>query len=744
MFGWRSRREKLLEEIESHLDMATQQNIEAGMPPDQAKQAAKKRFGNVLLAAERSRSVWGAVWLENLLRDIRYAWRSLSAAPGYSLTLVSTLALGLGSVTVMLAIIQSVLLLPVNLPHPERLVQVYAEGQIRGITSSQHALSYAAIDALRREARCFADLSGYNTMVLPVKTETGARVNPLMEVTPDFFQTLGVPAQAGRLIQPADANTQVVVVSDRFWRSQMRGSPRAIGEAITISGRQWTVIGILPATFHAPGMTGGQVVFLPISAGQSGQDIFKIESAAVIARLKDGISLPQARAEAQSIFQHSGRNYAEQQRRLGMRSYQQLVTGEMQRLLWTLLGAALVLLLIACANAGNLQIGRSTSRMTEMNVRSALGAGLGRLMQQLLTENILASLLGAVLGSGLAFVIITGVRRAYAGKYPRFEDITVHPLLLCASCALAVAVGILASLAPTLKICSHVTGSSTSRNATQRLLLPGLLVATQVALTCMLLATSGLFVCTLRSLQNVKLGFNPKGVTTLVLMPENQQQNPQISHAIEIGLLHRFEALPGVQSVTMQSAIPFSHYDMTLHGATEVVGWPFHQGDFAYFSFVSTNFVQASGIHLLRGRGFVPADESSGMIVALVNEAFAGAFLNGRQPLGASLQFHRDPGETEADIPFAQPMTIVGVVQNEVKGGRSRSTIPAHGLPRRSVFARVLFSECGIQHERAICRALKPARSYPGSQVAYRRQARRSDHGGDEPETDGEEYLAIA
>lgn len=669
MFGWQNRRKQLLDEIETHIEIETEQNIEAGMRPELARQAAKKKFGNVLASVEQSRRIWGAVWLENLLRDIRYAARSLSAVPGYTAALVSTLALGLGSVTAMLAIVQSVLLRPVDLPHPEQLVQLYAEDGAKGVSVSARAISYAGIDALRRDAHSFAGVSGYNTMALPVKTADGARVDPLMEVTPGFFQTLGVSARFGRLIGPEDDTAQAAVVSDRFWRDRLHGDAKAVGAAVTISGRQWTVVGILPEGFHAPGMTGAAAIFLPISLDRSRKDVFKVESAMVIGRLKPGVSQQQARAEAQSILAHFGGTEVEKQRVVRMRTYQELVTGGVQRPLWALLGAALVLLLISCANAANLQIGRTASRMTEITVRSALGAGMGRLLQQLVIENVLVSLLGSALGAGFSFIVTAAMRHAYANKYARFDEIAIHPEQMFAACALAVVVGILSSIAPGFSIRRRITSRLNARSMTPKSRLSEFLVAIQVALTCLLLVISGLFVRTLRSLENVQVGFDPRGVTTLVLMPENQRQDPQLSREIETRLLHSFENLPGVQSVTMQSEIPFSNYNISLHGSTEVAGRSFQKGDSAYYSFVSTKFIKTSGIRLLDGRGFAQEDESSGTIVALVNEAFVKMFLNGRQAIGTTIKFHRDPGETDADLPFVKPMSIVGVVQNELQGG---------------------------------------------------------------------------
>ena len=268
-------------------------------------------------------------------------------------------------------------------------------------------------------------------------------------------------------------------------------------------------------------------------------------------------------------------------------------------------------------------------------------------MQQLVAEIVLVSLISAALAGGLAFIAVRAVRHAYANRYPRFDELTVHALVLCAVCLLAIVVGVVASVAPALSIRRETRRHLTARSATRKSRAPGLLVAIQVALTCVLLVTSGLFVRTLRSLQDVKLGFDPRGVTTLVLMPVNPQQDPQLSRSIETQLLHRFENLPGIQSVTTQTELPFSSYNVSLKGTTDVAGRPFQKGDSAFYSFVSTNFVKTSGIKLLQGRAFAPGDESSGEIVALVNEAFVKMFLGGREPLGTTIKFHRDPGDKD-------------------------------------------------------------------------------------------------
>lgn len=669
MFGWGRRRERLLQEFEDHIESETAENIEAGMSPEEARRAARRKFGNTLVATEDAREVWGWVWLERLAQDVRYAVRSLRGAPAYTAALVCTLALGLACVTTMVAIVDSILLRPVALPEAAQLVQVYSQDDASGMTASAHALAYPTIDTLRRNARSFAGVAGYNTMVHPVRTGDDVRVTPIVEVTPDLFSLMGLEAKLGRLVTPKDTDRQVAVVSEGFWRERMHEDARAVGSTIYVAGKLRTVIGVLPSGARVAPGTGEVIVYLPVVLNAKGEDEFGIESASTIARLKPGVTKQQALADAESVFAHAPRKYGEKQRHVALRSYQKLVVGEMERPLLSLLGGVGVLLLIACANAANLQIGRAANRMPEMQVRSALGAGFWRLLQQMMTESVLVSLAGSVLGAGIAYAAVGMVRRTYGGDFARFDELAVRPTVLLAMAVLALLVGVAATVAPMLSIYRGIHAQFSAKNMTRPSRLPGMLVALQVALTCVLLVISGLFVRTLQSLENVRLGFDLRGVTTMILMPVDRAQPPERSRELEIELLHHFETLPGIQSVTMQTEIPFSTYNMTLDGTTEVEGRPFHKGDDAFYTLVSTNFVKTSGIRLLQGRGFALSDESTSAMVVLVNEAFMKKYLAGREVMGAQLHFHREPGDKDADLPFVQAMTVVGVVENEVQGG---------------------------------------------------------------------------
>jgi putative ABC transport system permease protein len=566
----------------------------------------------------------------------------------------------------MLAIVNSVLLRPVALPRPEQLAVLLRE--VHG--TKEYSFSFQQIRALNDQSKLLSAVSGYDSMPRPVSTSDGSRIALVTRVSPNFFRMLDVQARYGRVLTDADSGAPVVVVNYAFWRERLHSDQRAVGSTIEVVGEQRTIIGVIPQGVHFPQSLDGPEVYTPKPMTSQVQDGDLNDSAWVAARLKPGVSIQQAQQEARSVFAHFHDGNDADRGTLLLQPYESYLTGDVRPALLALLGGGAILLLIACGNATNLQIVRATGRIAEMNVRSALGASFGRLIQQIATESVTVSLLGAGLGIGLAYGAVSAIRGAYGQQFARFDELTVHPAVLLACALLAVLVGALASLAPSLNILRHasITGISSTRTIT-RSRIPGALVAAQIALTCVLLVVTGLFVRTFHSLQSVDLGFDPHGVTSLVLMPENPHQNAEVSRELDGRLLDRFATLPGVVAATMQSSVPFSNFNVEMNGGTEVNGRPFSKGDDARYSLVSNNFVRASGMHLIRGRGLLPQDDGSAAVVCLVNEAFAQKYLQGRDPIGASLRFHRNPGDKDADMPIPGSMTVVGVLNNELQGG---------------------------------------------------------------------------
>ena len=468
----------------------------------------------------------------------------------------------------------------------------------------------------------------------------------------------------------ADKAAPVAVVSDAFWRERLRSDPRAIGSTIKVVGEPLTIVGIAPQGIHFPqNLDGPQVYTLEKMISQQ-QDSELNDSVSVAARIRPGVSMQQAQEEARAVFSRLDGASGSDRGALLLQPYRSYLTGEVRPALLSLFGGATILLLIACGNAANLQIARAAGRIPEMNVRSALGASHSRLLQQIVTESVVVSMLGAAFGMLLAYGLVSDIRSVYGQRFPRFDELAIHTSTFFLCALLAAIVGALASIAPALNVLrdAGTFGGASTRTAT-RSRIPGVLVVAQIALTCVLLIVTGLFVRTFHALERVGLGFEPHGVTSMVLMPENPNQSPEVSRELDRRLLERFVALPGVEAAALQSSVPFSNFNIQMDGTTEVNGRTFQEGDSARYSLVSTNFVQGIGMHLLRGRSFLPQDGGNGSVVCLVNEAFVRKFLQGRDPIGTSLRFHRNPGDKDADMPLTGTMTVVGVLNNELQGG---------------------------------------------------------------------------
>jgi putative ABC transport system permease protein len=656
--------EDLDREIALHLALLEEDYQRRGLSHEDAHTAARRDLGGTEQARQAHRDQRSLLWLEYIFQDLRFALRSLRRAPGYAAAVILTLALGLGSVATMLAVVDSVLLRPVSLPHPRQLVMIYGQTGQEGV---QGELSYDQIETLRRHAHSFTGVAGYVSVVKAIGTPDGVRWALLSDITPDFFHVLGVQPERGRLLNADDATRPVVLVSYDFWRDRLHADPHVLGSAIRISGTPRTIVGVLPQGLEFPFGTGAPVVYTPISLRAKAHGVLFTGAALVMARMKPGVSISQALAETRTLLTPHDKTGI-QSRVVTVRSLTRFIAGGLEKPLLALLGGVVILLLIACANAANLQIARATERLPEMQVRSALGASFSRLLQQLLIESLVVSLAGALLGAILAVAATAAIRAAYAERFARFSELAVRPSVLATMTLLALLAGLLASLAPAFSIRRRTVAAATQRTVTPRNRVSGLLVALQIALTCVLLVTCGLFVRTVRALRQIPLGFDPHHVTTLVLMPQDSHQSPVVLRQTATRLLERFQALPGVQAAAMQTTLPFSNYSFSMNGTTDISGRAFHKDDTAFYTVVSSSFVRASGIHLLRGRSFEPQDDSSANILVLVNQAFVRKFIPGRDPLAVTLRMHRDPGDKDSDLPLTQPLTVIGVVQNELQG----------------------------------------------------------------------------
>ncbi len=615
-----------------------------------------------------------------LWQDLKYTLRRLRNAPVYTLTAVLTLGLGLGAVTAMLAIVDSVLIRPVALPHAEQLVHV---GKLtRGV--HEDIFLPRDIEALQSGVKSFASVAAYTSLPSPVTTASGTRVAMNLSVLPGFFDVPGVPARLGRLPSAKEGTLPWAVVSDTFWRETLHGDPHAVGTGITAAGRPLTILGVLPPDFRFPESVNGSFLITPLVLGADGKDANHLNANSEVAvRLRAGVTLAAALSEAKAVYAHLPPVQEYDRGVLTFSPYRDTVVGGFRPALFALLGACSLVLLIACANAGTLQIARANAQLPEIRLRAALGATRRRLFRQVVTESLTVSLVGAGVGLALAAAALHGMRATYSLQFPRFDELAIHPAAFAACASLAVLAGVLAALAPAWAAMQTASGAplSQSTRATRRSRLPGGLVAAQLALTCTLLFAAGLFLRTFLALQAAPLGFNPHGVTELTLMPVNPRESSDAAKQTRERLLGRLGSLPGVEAAASELSLPFSGFNLGVFGAFRITGHPARKGDQTSVSFLSPGYARALGVTLVNGRDFLPNDRAGAQTVGMVNQAFVRRFLPGKPAVGQSLEFVVDATDGMDNRLLKTPVALVGVLPDQLGGSLSEEPDPVLFLP---------------------------------------------------------------
>ena len=641
---------------------------------------------------------------ESTMGDIRYALRGLRNEPGYAVTAVLTLALGLGAVTAMLAVVDSVLLRPVALPHPDRLVVLQEEQTTSGV----YAVSIKDLEALQRDARSFSAIAGYDDMPGPVDAGDGARVEPHTTVTPELFQVAGVAAAQGRLLGASDAHAQNAVVSDEFWRDVMHARRDVIGAVLMVNKLPYTVVGVLPHGFRFPDGVAGPQVFTPIQLDASGKTAYGFDSVSAVARLRPGMSIAVANAELASVWKRIDPKAAKDTR-LVAAGYQQHNTQNERGGLFALLGACVLLLAIACVNLANLQIARYTVRAEAMRVRLALGATRARLLRQMATEGVLLSSFGAGLGLAAAVVLVRVARNVYAQQYAGFERLGLHPLTLLALGGLVLATGLATALVPAWRGLRAPDGAVRLQAArgVARSRMSAWLVVLEIAFTCVLVVTAGLMLRTFRAYLQAPLGFNPDHMTVVTLMPQDMQESVAALKLTEQRVKDAMRVLPGVQAAAQQLSVPFSQFGISFGSSVDFPGTRQKQWNGA-LTLVDPGYLRTMGVHAVDGRGFVASD-AEGAPVLLVNQSFALKYLAGDRAVGRVLQMPSLLPAKSKDMdakPEQVLYRVVGVVPNEVTGRAIETAQPMVYLNCQQVAAEATEGRFFFRDRAGVCGAL--------------------------------------
>jgi putative ABC transport system permease protein len=607
--------------------------------------------------------------MQTLWQDLRYGVRMLMKRPGFALVVALTLGLGIGANTAVFSVVDAVLLKPLPYAEPERLVVIYGGFLASGdkmVASAPEFYDY------REQTQSFDSLGAYlqfSANLAPDGPGEPERVEGGL-VTPEMFSVLKASPFRGRVFLPEEAQDGrdgVVVLSYSLWQRRFAGDGGIIGRRILINGRSVTVVGVMQPGFAFPQRAE---VWAPLwfRPEQRDQRRRGARSLLVVARLKPGVGHAQAQQEMDQLSirqtEQYPRNYRERRWKISLVPLADDLIGDIRPSLVVLLGAVAFVLLIACTNVANLLFARSAARRQEMAIRAALGAGRGRIVRQLLTENVALAMAGGIVGLVFAWWGVGALLRFVPDNQPRIAEAGIDGRVLAFTCIVSLATGIIFGLAPALfaarpdlnEILKEGARSGLAVGKRQRML--SFLIVTEIALALALAIGAGLTLKSFWRLQEVNPGFNPDGVLTMrLLLPTEIYPQPAQRVAFYQQALEKLKALPDVEAVSAASAIPMTTDGLsgTVSGENSIVG-PNDLPVETEMRWVTPEHFRALGIALLKGRAFTEADAVGSERVAIVDESFARRFYPNEDPLGKRIK----RGRLDSANPW---LTVVGVVR---------------------------------------------------------------------------------
>ena len=642
-------------ELRFHLDQHAADLIAQGHHPDEARRHARLALGGPQQVTEECRDARGTRWLEDLAQDFRYALRTLSQRPGFAAVTLCTLALGIGATTVMFTVINGVLLKPLPYPEPERLVTLHGQTDKYG---EQWGFSYPDFRDCERNSRSFA-IAAWNYGGGTLSTPGEAEYVDGRQISSKLFFVFGIPLALGRAFLPEEdclGAPPVAIISFGLWQRRFGGSPSAIGGALVLGGKPYTVVGVVPAGFQLDGMPD---VFTPL--GQVTEVRMQNREARmlrVVARLRPGITAGTAQAELTLIGGHLAEQYPQSDagRRIVTHPLRQDLVGDARPTLWLLFGAVSLVLLIACVNVASLLLARAVSRQRELAMRLALGAGRGRLIRQCLTETAVLGLCGGALGMVLAAIGIRPFIVFWPGSLPRAEEVHLDWHVLLFAIAASLASGLLFGLAPALRSLARdmeqtLRAGARSVMGSSRHLHSGFVIS-EIALAVVLLVAAGILGRTVLRLSSVDPGFDIQNVLAahVGLSPAVLQDPPQMRAAWN-DILDRARRVSGAQSAALSDIIPMSVGQNALGYWTTPAPPPSNEMPIALASSVTPDYLKVMGIPLRRGRFIDDHDRVGAEPVVVIDEVLA------RHAFGAS-----DPVGKRLWIQAIGPSKVIGVV----------------------------------------------------------------------------------
>jgi putative ABC transport system permease protein len=670
------------EELRSHLEMRSQDNLSSGMSKEDAELDARRRFGNTALIKESTRAERIVLWLETVIQDVRFGLRTLRRSPGFTVVAVLTVALTIGATAAVFTVIDSVLLRPLPYENPNRLI-VVAMFMPRDNSELTTSAQYVAF---KTNSRVLEDAGAYSSEDYNVSGAGDPERLHGAVATSSFFTTLGIHPAMGRVFTAEEDNPaeKIVVISHSFWQRHFNSGNNAVGKTILLDSVPHTVIGVLPRSFRFPDSDLQPDLIvppdLPLFSGDANQPMLIVN---VIGRMKPGVRLEQAQSDLQTVLQQY---LASMNSKFGhffdgagvhTRLLQTELVGPARRPLLIIMTAVGCVLLIGCLNIASLQLARAVQRSQEVGVRSALGAGKLRLLRQLVTENLVLSACGAFGGLLIAVVAAGLLRAAQLSALPHVADIRVDYWVLAFTVLITVASGLFFGLAPAMWVnrsgpAEAIGKGNRSTASTRHRGLRNLLIVAELTIAVILLAGAGLLVHSFNRLLAVDPGFDFHNLLTARIsfpLTTLRQQGPRFVFLDQV--TQELRALPSVEAVGMTSSLPLLPYENSL--SVTIEGKPVPPKGMVPFVpllEIDPDYFYAMKIPIMGGRAFNASDTRTSAPVAIVNEAFVRRHFPGEDALGKRFRM---------PIPSAPPpawTTIVGVVADVHHLGLAQNVSP--------------------------------------------------------------------
>lgn len=696
---------EMSDEMRFHLEMLIGEKMQRGMTPEAARLAALREFGGIEQHKERARDERGGRWLADFVQDVRIGLRRLGRERRFAALCVLVLALGVGATTVMFSVVDAVLLRPLPVAEADRVLRLWEGNASRGIT--RFSVSYPNYADWAARSRCWEILAAFdnrnvNMMVRGEPERLRAGI-----ATANALPLFGWRVLRGRGLLPSDdqpGQAPVALLTEATWRARFGADPEIEKRAVVIDGSSHTIVGVLA---DGVGLDLGVEVVMPIrpfvSPDRDDKDL------GVYGRLRRGTSIVQARAEMAAVAQGLAQEYPDDNGGWGINLeplFDTVVHAKARGMVQLMSGAAVLLLVIACANLSSLLLVAAMKRTQELSIRAALGGGRGRLIRQLLTESGLVASLGGVSGLLLAWWGVDAMRAADSLNLPRADLIALDGRVLVFALGITVVTGLIAGVVPAFVV-SRVDVQQGIRgtgalSVVRKGRLRNLLVVGQLALSIVLLAGAGVLLRAVSELHRVDLGFRPEQVLTARLAPKNNQ-----AKAIVESLVERVRLLPGVTAVGAVSSAPMAAYNTSNHvfpvGAASIPTTQSVQSD---WRIVTADYFRAMEIPVRKGRAFTTTDNATGGRVVVVNEALARALWGDADPIGRQI----NPG---GGTSYSTVIGVVSDIRNHTPG---QPPTPAYYLSaHRSVWGAMTLvvrstgdAERLVPQIRAELRALAP------------------------------------